>query len=215
MFSGIDFGVRAARAREVELWRQVGQGEPAFDARRHGLRPAQLGHGRQQAGRHGRRHQRLGARELVGRRLLLARQGVDRDAIGEAGGLDRIEIGGGVVGPQQDVGADWSRGMGSPVSDVYMLPSRSAARNLSACSRECAGRRRKDASAALEAEGSAWMKGRGERLRTSRFRWAELLHSFTGAAFERERRVDRRLVVEQPRRSRRLGRRPDPYRPAR
>ena len=30
---------------------------------------------------------------------------VDRDAVGEAGGLDGVEIGGGVVGPEQDMGA--------------------------------------------------------------------------------------------------------------
>ena len=56
-------------------------------------------------GRNGARHQRLGARELVGGGLVLAGQGLDRNAVGEAGGLDGVEIGGGRVGPQQDMGA--------------------------------------------------------------------------------------------------------------
>jgi hypothetical protein len=99
------FGVRAARAGEGESGRQVGQRQPALDARAHRLRPAQLGHAGQQAGRHGTRHQRLGARELLGRRPLLARQGVDGDAIGKTGRLDGIEVGGGLVGPQQDMRA--------------------------------------------------------------------------------------------------------------
>ena len=50
-------------------------------------------------------HQRLRPRELIGGRLLLARQGIDRDAVGEAGRLDRVKIGGARVGPEQDIGA--------------------------------------------------------------------------------------------------------------
>jgi len=45
--------VGAARGGQGECGRQVGQGEPGFDAGGEALDPAQLGHGGQQAGRGG------------------------------------------------------------------------------------------------------------------------------------------------------------------
>jgi hypothetical protein len=61
---------------------------------------------------------------LLGGGSFRAGQSVDRNAVGQAGGLDRIEIGGGRVGPKQNMGtaghdtapkwigctlADWTR----------------------------------------------------------------------------------------------------------
>ena len=105
MFSGIDSRWVPRAQVSVRVCRQVGQRHPALDAGGHGLGPAQLRHRRQQARRNAVGHQHLGAGHLLGGGLVLARQGVDHDPVGQAGGLDRIEIGGGRVGPEQNMGA--------------------------------------------------------------------------------------------------------------
>jgi len=94
------FAVSATRASERQRCGQIGQSHPALHAGGHGLDPAQLGHRREHPRRNGGGHQRLRPGQLLGGEFFRARHGLDQNALRQAGGFDRIEIGGGRVGPE-------------------------------------------------------------------------------------------------------------------